>query len=95
MLQNKKYNQDNHQKRVRPADRKLAELNSGEGRAKNRRGITYGSREAGRASEHFEPGGRLGIHHTHGSNKEIQGNRNGETKPVKHRKHNEQRIVSG
>ena len=96
MLHNKKFNQDNDQKRVRPADRKLIELNSAEGKAKNRRGITYGAREAGGASEHFEPGGRLGISHTHGSRKVVKGGK-GTAKNLgkKKARHNEQRIVSG
>ncbi len=58
-----------------------------QGKASNRRGIRYGSREAGRGAEHFEPHKR-GEPHSHGSRKShpVTGPR---------RKTKEQRIVSG
>jgi hypothetical protein len=39
-------NKNENQKRVRPANNKFVELNSGEGKAKNRRGVTFGARNA-------------------------------------------------
>jgi hypothetical protein len=56
-----------------------------ERRAANRQGITYASRGAGRASEHFEVG--HGAHATHNSRKTNRKHDRGKT--------NEQRIVSG
>ena len=40
--------------RSKPADRKQVEINTKDGKASNRRGTRYGSREAGKAPEHFE-----------------------------------------
>lgn len=95
MLQNKKHSQDNRQSRVKPADRKMAELNTKHGKASNRRGIAYAARHAGGASEHFEPGGRLGIDHTSGSRKQIKGKDGAKGVSRKKKQGKEQRIVSG
>jgi len=94
MLQNKNQNQNGNrngqQKRVKPADQKFIAMNTKKGKASNRQGIVYGAREAGRGSEHFEPGGRLGIDHTSGSKKVVKGG-----KQHTRTSRNEKRITSG
>jgi hypothetical protein len=62
------------------------EINRVEQRAKNKTGISYASRGAGRASEHFETGG--GKHATRNSRKHQAGKGD-------RRKTKEQRITSG
>ena len=57
MLTNKRNSQDGHQKRVRPADQKLIDVNTKRGKASNRKGIVYGAREAGRSPDHFKVDG--------------------------------------
>jgi hypothetical protein len=71
---------------AKPAAAKQAQMAEKRGKASNRQGIRYGSRQAGRGSEHFELKDHLP--HTHGSRKfsPIRGPR---------RKTKEQRIVSG
>jgi len=71
---------------------KTAQVHTKRGVASNRQGIRYGARTAGKGSEHFEPGGRLHIAHTHGSSKQVQGENRA---PRKKAKGKEQRIVSG
>jgi len=72
MLPHKKNNQDNRQHRVKPADRKFADMVSKRGKASNRKGTVYGARTPGAASEHFEPGRSRKVH-THGSRKQVKG----------------------
>jgi hypothetical protein len=81
---NKKGNMGN-----KPAERKQVEINTKNGKASNRRGIRYASREAGRAPEHFEQKNK-GEAHTTRSRKAIE---NSGGKPRK--KLREKRIVSG
>ncbi len=71
----------------KPAERKQIEINTKQGKASNCRGIRYASREAGRASEHFEQK-RKGEAHTTRSRKAIAG-----TGGVPRKKSREKRIV--
>lgn len=80
-------NKGRNEGRVKAADSKAEQMVTKRGRASNRRGIRYGSRLAGGATEHQESHNHKP--HTHGSRKvEEHG-----TKP--RRKTNEVRITSG
>ena len=73
--------------RVKPAEAKQIQMAEKKGKASNRQGIRYGSREAGRGTEHFEIKDHTA--HTHGSRKYSA------ARGRPRRKTNEQRIVSG